>query len=93
VVLLLNPEAQTITVHRPNNLITTLVSSQTLTLPELLPGWELLTSPVFIIQTYYQRNWFQPQVGKLIDLRLLRRCYAQLLCNISRASINTKLQS
>ncbi|MFB2835745.1 Uma2 family endonuclease [Floridanema evergladense] len=49
--LLIDPDEQTVTIYRPNNVIVTLTDRDVLTVPELLPGWELpissLWSPVF----------------------------------------------
>jgi len=49
--ILIDPDKRTLTVYRPNQSPATLCDGDTLTLPELLPGWELTISelwpPVF----------------------------------------------
>lgn len=48
--LLINSEEITIAIHYSDGSIANLVSSQVLTLPELLPGWELPLSQVWLPQ-------------------------------------------
>jgi Uma2 family endonuclease len=49
--ILVNPDERTVRVYRSNDEVTTLSNDDTLTIPELLPGWEVpvteLWSPVF----------------------------------------------
>ncbi|MBW4464288.1 MAG: Uma2 family endonuclease [Pegethrix bostrychoides GSE-TBD4-15B] len=49
--ILINPEAETVRLYRFNQVVESLTSSDLLTVPELLPGWEVrvsdLWSPVF----------------------------------------------
>jgi len=49
--ILIDPDKRTLTVYRPNQSPVTLCDGDTLTVPELLPGWELTISelwpPVF----------------------------------------------
>ncbi|HAZ46081.1 MAG TPA: hypothetical protein DDW76_01845 [Cyanobacteria bacterium UBA11369] len=49
--LLIDPDEQTVTIYRPDSAATTLRDRDVLTVPDLLPGWELpishLWSPMF----------------------------------------------
>jgi Uma2 family endonuclease len=49
--LLIDPDDQTVTIYRPDGAVTTLRERDVLTVPDLLPGWELpisnLWSPIF----------------------------------------------
>ncbi len=49
--ILINPEDRTVKIYRPNQETETLGEGDVLTVPELLPGWEVavvdLWSPVF----------------------------------------------
>lgn len=51
IALLINPDEQTVAIHRPSSEVTVLGDKDKLTVPELLPGWELSVSelwpPVF----------------------------------------------
>lgn len=51
IALLINPDEQTVAIHRPSMEVTVLGDKDKLTVPELLPGWELSVSelwpPVF----------------------------------------------
>lgn len=45
--ILIDPDKLTVTVYRPNQTPTVLQNGDTLTLPELLPGWELAVSELW----------------------------------------------
>lgn len=45
--LLINPEEETVTVYRPGQNLTVLTNPDRLTLPDLLPGWEIPVSAIW----------------------------------------------
>jgi Uma2 family endonuclease/DNA-binding XRE family transcriptional regulator len=47
VALLINPDEQTVTMYCPDSTIKTLRDCDVLTMPELLPGWELIVSDIW----------------------------------------------
>ena len=47
VAMLIDPDEQTVTVYRPTGEPLQLRGDETLTIPELLPGWELLVSELW----------------------------------------------
>jgi Uma2 family endonuclease len=45
--ILINPDERTVSVYRPNGEIETLTGDDKLTIPELLPGWEINISEIW----------------------------------------------